>query len=252
MASNEDSRSAIEQVRAPKMADLVAKQLRRQIISGALRDGDALPTETELLEQFGVSRPTLREALRVLESEQLIEIRRGARGGARVRIPTADVAAKNVGLLLQLRGTTLADVLNARELIEQHCAPILARKRTKSDLARLWKEVEHGESAVHNSRELIHVHADFHGLVVELAGNETLRILYGLLREIVEAGTYTRIAEERTASYKGASSHRHLVEAIEARDADAARELWRTHLSEVSKYVSGGSAKTVIDLFDYV
>ena len=70
-------------VKVPKTAELVTAQLRSQIVRGDLREGDALPPEATLMTQFGVSRPTLREAFRVLESEALISVRRGARGGAR-------------------------------------------------------------------------------------------------------------------------------------------------------------------------
>ena len=73
-------------VRVPKTAELVASHLRRQIVRGELKEGDALPPESALMEQFGVSRPTLREAFRVLESEALISVRRGARA-ARVSTP---------------------------------------------------------------------------------------------------------------------------------------------------------------------
>src|SRR6266542_5242241 len=81
------------EIRAPKTAELVAAQLRRRIVKGELREGDALPPETVLMEQFGISRPTLREAFRVLEAESLITIRRGSRGGARIRTPSEEVAA---------------------------------------------------------------------------------------------------------------------------------------------------------------
>ena len=71
-------------VRVPKTAELVAGQIRRQIIRGDIEEGDALLPESELMSQFGVSRPTLREAFRILESESLITVTRGARGGARL------------------------------------------------------------------------------------------------------------------------------------------------------------------------
>src|SRR6476661_7873987 len=79
--------------RVPKMAELVAAQLRRKIVRGELAEGEALPAESALMAEFAVSRPTLREAFRVLESESLISIRRGARGGARVQLPNGNVAA---------------------------------------------------------------------------------------------------------------------------------------------------------------
>ncbi len=74
-------------VRVPKTAELVAQHLRRLIVRGEIAEGESLPAEAELRAQFGVSRPILREAFRVLESESLIVVRRGARGGAIVRLP---------------------------------------------------------------------------------------------------------------------------------------------------------------------
>src|SRR6201995_6135095 len=100
----------MDRVRVPKAGELVATQLRRQIVRGDLREGDALPSEAVLMERFGVSRPTLREAFRILEAEDLISVKRGSRGGARVTQPSLSVAARYVGLLLQVQGTTIAEI----------------------------------------------------------------------------------------------------------------------------------------------
>ncbi|WP_338010625.1 FadR/GntR family transcriptional regulator [Gordonia sp. KTR9] len=83
-------------VRVPKAGELVAAQLRRQVVTGELKAGDPLPSETTLMERFGVSRPTLREAFRILESESIIVVLRGARGGARVLAPNESVAARHL------------------------------------------------------------------------------------------------------------------------------------------------------------
>src|SRR5206468_8691169 len=85
-----------------KTAELVAGTLRRMVVDGQLKDGDFLPNEAELMAHFGVSRPTLREAVRVLESERLVEVRRGSRTGARVRVPGPEIVARPAGLLLEL------------------------------------------------------------------------------------------------------------------------------------------------------
>ena len=106
-------------VRAPKTAELIATLYRRQIVRSELRPGDTLPSEQQLMEQFGVSRPTLREAFRILEAEDLISVKRGSRGGARVTQPSLSVAARYVGLLLQVQGTTIADVYEARMVLER-------------------------------------------------------------------------------------------------------------------------------------
>ncbi len=115
-------------VRAPKTAELIATLYRRQIVRGELHPGDTLPSEQQLMGQFGVSRPTLREAFRILEAEDLISVKRGSRGGARVTQPSLSVAARYVGLLLQVQGTTIADVYEARMVLEPACARLLARR----------------------------------------------------------------------------------------------------------------------------
>src|SRR3977135_2904302 len=101
------SESDRKSLRVPKTAELVAGHLRRQIVRGELKEGDALPSETALMEWFGVSRPALREAFRVPDAEARIPVRRGSHGGARVHVPNGDVAARYAGLVLQYRGTTL-------------------------------------------------------------------------------------------------------------------------------------------------
>src|SRR5689334_22847187 len=127
--------------RVPKTAELVASHIRRRIVLGQLREGDALPSETALMEEFDVSRPTLREAFRILESEALITVRRGARGGARVREPSVDVAARYAGLVLQHRGATVADVLDARVIVEAPAARMLAERRNRVSIANELEEL---------------------------------------------------------------------------------------------------------------
>src|SRR4051794_36590997 len=163
-------------VRVPKTAELVAGHIRRRIVTGDLLEGDALPPETALMEEFGISRPTLREAFRILESEGLITVRRGARGGARVQVPSTDVAARYAGLVLQHRGATVADVLDARVVVEAPAARMLAARRDRASIAdKLQKKLD---SFPDIDGEHFH---EFNALVVELTGNETLVLLTNML-----------------------------------------------------------------------
>src|SRR3954452_16425603 len=164
-------------LRVPKMAELVSQRLRQQIVRGELSEGDALPSEAELMTQFGVSRPTLREAFRVLESEGLISVRRGAHGGARVQIPNGDIAARYAGLVLEFRGTTLEDVYDARNIIEPPCAAMLARKRTTADIKRLRATHDEAREHLDDGNALIRVHNEFHAVMIDLAGNKTMSVL---------------------------------------------------------------------------
>src|SRR5260370_7958603 len=108
---------------------MVAAQLRRQIVLGELKEGDQLPPESVLMEEFGVSRPTLREAFRILEAEGAITVRRGVRGGARVQAPDLSVAARQIGLLLQYRGALLSDAYAVRPVLHPPPARMAASRR---------------------------------------------------------------------------------------------------------------------------
>ena len=242
-------------VRVPKMAELVAAQLRRKIVRGELEGGAALPAETTLMEEFSVSRPTLREAFRVLESEALISIRRGARGGARVQVPQGDVAARYAGLVLEYRGTTLRDVYEARNLIEAPCAGLLAARATEADLDRLREAVREAELVIDDPPAFIRAHMEFHALVVELSGNETLRVLNGMVRHIIDQANWSHVdldsgsPENIVANRKGFRAHVRLVELVAGREAEAAEDLWSVHLQQAGEYLlSNKSMTTVLDL----
>ncbi|MEX5633929.1 FadR/GntR family transcriptional regulator, partial [Parafrankia sp. FMc2] len=174
---------ARQQIRVPKTAELVAAQLRRQIVRGELVEGDALPPEAVLMEQFGVSRPTLREAFRVLESEALISVRRGAHGGARVHTPDGQVAARYAGLVLEHRHTTVADVHTAHTLLEPAAVRLLATHHTDTTLTALHTALTHTDPN------------HFHHQLLEHAGNQTLTMIAGMLRHILDTHTNPRPAK---------------------------------------------------------
>ena len=137
-------------VRIPKAAVVVAAQLRRGIVRGEFEPGDALPNETELMHIYGVSRPVVREALRIIESESLIAVKRGAGGGARVRRPDIGVAARHAALLLQIEGATLSDLFEARETLEPDAVRRLAERRQPEAIRRLRESHEEGLRLVHD------------------------------------------------------------------------------------------------------
>ncbi|MET9086836.1 FCD domain-containing protein [Streptomyces sp. NPDC004237] len=244
------------QVRVPKTAELVAGHLRRQIVRGELKPGDALPPESGLMEQFGISRPTLREAFRVLESESLITVRRGAHGGARVSAPDADVAARFAGLILEYRGATLGDLYRAAALIEPQCVRQLAGKHTAEDIKQLRDAVAAEKTVLEDPLGLVHAQDAFHALLVELTGNQTLILLCGMLRNIIDRAnaSYTAGAADpeaqKTQALKGHRAHVRLVGLIETGKADEAEKLWQRHITAADDVVNGAGPKTVLELID--
>ena len=142
-------------IRSPKTAELVAGTLRRMVVDGQLKEGDFLPNEAELMSHFGVSCPTLREAVRVLESERLVEVRRGSRTGARVRVPGPEIVARPAGLLLELSGATIADVMVARAAVEPMAVRLLAESghpEVFDELEKMLAEDHPGGMAVGSAR----------------------------------------------------------------------------------------------------
>ena len=234
---------------------MIAENLRRRIIRGELSEGDALPSEPDLLIEFGVSRPTLREAIRVLESESLVVVKRGSRGGIEVSVPRTEIAAHYAGLVLEYQRATLADVFQAAAAIEAPCAAMLARSHTEADLDRL-RAAARGERDVDADRlTVLGRQNDFHRLLIELTGNVTLRALTDVLRHIIEIATqrYTDMRpEERPQSHEaGTRTHEKLIRLIEAGDADGAESLWRRHISETgTRLRKAGIADSVLDLLE--
>jgi DNA-binding FadR family transcriptional regulator len=251
-----DGRSA-ERFRVPKAAELVAGDLRRQIIRGELAEGDALPPEAELMQHFGVSRPTLREAFRILESERLISVRRGARGGARVHLPDIGVAAKYAGLMLQVKGATLSDVYAARLIVEPPMAGLLAKRRPKRETVLLREVLAEEEADLGKDPAAMAVHfARFHQLIVEGAGNVTLGVLAGMLASIVEKHLVAEItgkrdqAEQVRDNRRAYRAHKRLLELVEAQDAAGAEAFWRKHMEVAGEILLRDyGATTVVDLF---
>jgi len=236
-------------VRAPKTAELVANQIRRRIVLGHLHDGDALPSENVLMGEFAVSRPTLREAYRILESEGLITVRRGARGGARVQEPSPDVVARYAGVVLQHRNVTVADVLDARVIVEAPAARALASRRDRVSIAKQLQEKL--DSMDDDEASSFH---EFNDLVVRLAGNQTLVLVTTMLEHISQAAalSYKRRPHPDDDARLARKAHRtrqSLIDLIRAGDADRAEELWRRHLVEAGNVLAASAGETVVDLF---
>jgi DNA-binding FadR family transcriptional regulator len=236
----------------PTAAQLVANAIRKQIVTGELADGDSLAPEAALIEQYGISRPTFREALRILQSESLLSIRRGSRGGARVNAPTIEPIARQAGYLLQYQGTTLGDVYQARAVLEPPCAALLATS-TRSVKRALRAALEVENAAALDGEEFPRASARFHEEVIRLAGNNTLALFAGILHGIIESHTqdvYGADPDQRERTATSGAAHSRLVEIVEDGDAARAEAHWRAHLEAIgSRMKRSNTLRRPIDLF---
>lgn len=244
----------VTSLREPKMADRVATVLRKMFIRGEISEGTMLPPESELMERFGVSRPTLREAFRVLESESLIEVQRGVRGGARVTRPRRETLARYAGLILEYEGVTLKDVYDARVTLETPMIIELAKSRNAAVIAELEAIVER-ESKLQPGSDAVDQLTDFHAAIAQLSGNKTLQIISAMLHHIIEKANRsiqpTKGDRAEGAVRRSAKTHRMVLDLIKAGDAEKAGELWRKHLQKAEEFVLAGSElSTVVDLLE--
>ena len=221
-------RSSNRPIRVPKTAEIVSDSIRQRIISGELQEGDSLPPESQLMEDFSISRPTLREAFRILEAEQLISVVRGSRTGARVHLPHVESVSRYASYVLQASGTTVADIYEARLAIEPYIARQLARTQPKVE-AEKFPEFMVGL-------------AEFHRILVESGGNETLHFLTRILQDVIEKYQvrYLSInprdpAKQKKNSLSGVRSFHKLIDLIEAGEVDKSEEHWRLHLKNANK-----------------
>lgn len=249
-ARDAGSRSSI--VRTQRIPQLMANDIRRRILRGELKVGEALPAEAELMSQYSISRPTLREALRILESEQLIVVRRGGIGGAVVQRPDLDVAARQFGSVLQDRGATMSDVHRARAVIEPPALAALAVTATPATIAELKAKLEATNALIGDATAYSEAIEMIRERIVEMTGAVTLSLLMRLLREVIAKHTAAvgGLPPDRWAKLQKLSqrSHLQLLNLIGAGNPDAAEKFWREHLAEVQHHLGRSANVRVIDL----
>jgi len=244
-------------VRAREKPQQIADELRRRIVSGELSDGELLGHEPELVERFGVSRPSLREALRILEAKGLVSVVRGRGGGVVVHEPDERMAAHTAALVLRARNVSIADVHEARSLLEVAAVRIIASLRSRRSAAsELQQRIDDQMKVIMDPDAFGPANARFHEHLVGLAGNRTLSIVAEMLNEIVVRAV-TAVSKRgpsvsSTATRRrGIRSQQKLVSLVEAGKAAEAEAHWRTHMAIVGRVLLGQRAATVIDLMDY-
>ena len=213
--------------------EVVADRLRKMILDGR-RANDRLPTESELCEKFGVSRSTIREALRTLASQGLITTHRGVTGGSRIvqlrHQDVGDMLTQSLTVLTRTDGCSVAELLEARELLEIPAARAAAARRDEQQLEAMGATLR--ALAGRSGAQTFEANRAFHAAILDATGNRLLQLMTEPLNRILQ----TRFLRDRAtpAFWKVVTAdHRAILRAIAAQDEDAAASTMAAHLTHL-------------------
>lgn len=248
--SRRDPSVRLSPMAVPKASDVLAHELRERILEGRFPEGTPLPPERELVVQTGMSRTTVREALRMLEVQGLVRVRTGRAGGAFVRLPDKDSVESSVRLFIRGQQIRLAALLETREAIEPFCAKLAAQNRTDADLARLDAANVAIADPHASLAEFLQANVDWHVGVATASHNE---LLIGVMTALARA-IYTSTENEQFIDddvRKGAArAHETITKAIRDHDADAAVRRMQRHVHVYAETILQVDTRTDIRIPD--
>lgn len=217
-----------------RISETIVGQVRQLMRQGQLRPGDRLPAERDLCEQFGVSRVTVREALRMLESSGLVEIRVGARGGAFVTAPSSGRIGDGLADMLSLSVISAADVTEVRLILEVGIVPLLCERATEEDLEDLERICAQAREALKTSAYTMDMSAEFHVRVARATHNPALAMLVESFRGPMLMSMEQAKATAPEMGKLGTEEHEQFVAAVRKRDPEKAMRIMRKHLSRTA------------------
>jgi GntR family transcriptional regulator, transcriptional repressor for pyruvate dehydrogenase complex len=226
----ESRKNIVNRVQAPKAQDLLAAQLREAILRGEISEGQALPPERELVEQSGLTRGSVRGALRMLAVEGLIQTRPGRFGGNVVTLPSNASMANSIGQFIRGRKIPLSTLHEIRETLEPALARLAAIRRTGDDLEELTTLHKDLVASAGNFKRFSAVNIKWHNAVARASGNE-------LLSAVLYAISYGVAVSTTSAEYDTPATrqdviriHAQINEAINERNAELAERRMRQHI----------------------
>lgn len=229
----------------------IADQLREAIASGVWNPGDRLPAEWQLAQSYGVSRGTVREALRLVGANNLITSVRGAAGGTFVVVPHADTVAGQIGdfIVLRLRAGDLSvgEVNHARRLLERECVRLAAMNRTETDLSAIWEPIERVRSDENmDTATWLAADVDFHTAIAVAAKNGIIELAMTAVH-LVRPRTNTLLLGklEKAPVWQ---QHESIYQAIEAQNPASAVAAFETHVDYLASVQASNATDGAVDL----
>jgi DNA-binding FadR family transcriptional regulator len=212
-------------------AEYIAQRLLDRIITANLAPGSSFGTEADLLQQFDVSRPTLRESLRILETQGVLELRPGPRGGIIITKPGTDILAHGLSVYLRLHEVPFIAVLKAREVIEPALAAEAAENATDEHLQELQESIDRMKTITGQS-EFIDENRNFHSIIARASGNQVMEIFWSTI-SILATGEHYGVKYTSSNQQHVVEAHQGILEALRVRDSQAASQRMEAHLRQL-------------------
>jgi GntR family transcriptional repressor for pyruvate dehydrogenase complex len=220
-----------------RISEVIVEQIRQLMRQGQLKPGDRLPAERDLCEYFGVSRVTVREALRMLESSGLVEIRVGARGGAFVTTPSSDRVGDGLADLLSLSVISAMDVTEVRLILEIGLVPLVCERATDEDLEALDQICARSREALRAGDYSMDLSAEFHARVAQATRNPAVTMLVESFRGPILMSLERAKESAPEMGKRGTDEHQQFVNAVRGRDPELAARIMREHLERTAQRV---------------
>ncbi|ABE36189.1 bacterial regulatory s, gntR family protein [Paraburkholderia xenovorans LB400] len=224
-------------VHVPKSSDVLANELRQRIVKGELTDGDLLPPERDLVSQTGLSRGSVREALRILELEGFVATRPGRYGGTVVRRPTEKQLSHCLNLYIQGNGVTLSEIVAAREALGPTLAQWAALHRTDEEMAELEAVTAKMESLYEDVPAFLEANLEWYAVLARASHNELLRVFLASITSLIHEALKVDSLASDDARSLALLAHRRIMNAIRQKDAAAARRRMERHIQAYSEIV---------------
>ena len=216
----------------PLTPDECRSVLESKILNGDWPPGRKLPSERTLAEQFGVSRPVIREVLKTLQAQMLVDVHPGRGSFVRQLEPGSGQASMEQMLR---RGTiTTRDLISARKMLESEAASLAAVHRTDEQLDGLRATLAAFEEA-ESTHEAVELDVAFHQGIVEASGNAVILIMFGSIKPLVQAMVLRSLTDRRSRR-SGAPIHHDILRAIASQNANAARKAITSHITLAEEY----------------
>jgi GntR family transcriptional repressor for pyruvate dehydrogenase complex len=220
-------------------AEIVGR-IKAAIRNGDLTPGDQLPPERDLTKQLGVSRVSVRDALRMLEAHGLIEVRVGARGGAFVTAPAPKLVGEGFSDMLMLADLDPVQITEARMVFELGLLDLACARADEADVAALDEICDRADAALAAGEYEPSLSAEFHARLARATHNDAIAMLAEAFQAPLASSLRRAHEADPAAGHQGAVEHRQLVRAIADRDAARARAIMSAHLERTAARVAVG------------